>query len=69
MTPLEVIEAATNAFATQDISSNNVEGFIRQILGWREYMQGIYQWVDEDYGQGNWFNHNFPLPEFYSHFN
>ncbi|WLT37342.1 cryptochrome/photolyase family protein [Synechocystis sp. B12] len=65
LTPLEVIEAATNAFATQDISLNNVEGFIRQVLGWREYMQGIYQWVDKDYGQSNWFNHNFPLPEFY----
>ena len=65
LTPLEVIEAVTNAFATQDISLNNVEGFIRQILGWREYMQGIYQWVDEDYGQINWFNHDFPLPGFY----
>lgn len=65
LTPLEVIEAVTNAFATQNISLNNVEGFIRQVLGWREYMQGLYQWVAEDYSQSNWFNHNFPLPEFY----
>jgi deoxyribodipyrimidine photolyase-related protein len=65
LTPLEVIEAVTKAFATRSISLNNVEGFIRQVLGWREYMQGIYQWVDEDYSQRNWFNHDFPLPAFY----
>ena len=65
LTTLEEIEAGTHAFATLDIYINKVEGFIRQILGWREYMQGIYQWVDEDYGQINWFNHDFPLPGFY----
>ncbi|AIE76238.1 cryptochrome/photolyase family protein [Synechocystis sp. PCC 6714] len=65
LTPWEVITAATKAFATESISLNNVEGFIRQVLGWREYTQGLYQWVDDDYGQSNWFNHDFSLPAFY----
>jgi deoxyribodipyrimidine photolyase-related protein len=65
LTPLEVIEAVAQAYTTHAISLNNVEGFIRQVLGWREYMQGIYQWVGEDYPQGNWFGHDLPLPDFY----
>ena len=65
LTPWEVIEAVIKAFTSKKISLNNVEGFIRQILGWREYMQAIYQWVNEDYGQLNWFNHDYPLPGFY----
>ena len=65
LTPSEVIEKIAQAFTTQKIPLNNVEGFIRQVLGWREYMQGIYQWVDEDYGQRNWFGHDYPLPAFY----
>lgn len=64
LTPLEVINAAIQA---EDLPLNNVEGFIRQVLGWREYMQGLYQWVDADYFQGNWFNHDLPLPDFYWH--
>jgi len=42
-----------------------VEGLIRQILGWREFLHGIYHWVAEDYGQGNWFDHIQPLPTFF----
>ncbi|MEB3229190.1 MAG: cryptochrome/photolyase family protein [Synechocystis sp.] len=65
LTPLEVIEAIAQAMTADAIPLNNVEGFIRQVLGWREYMQGIYQWVDDDYVQRNWFGHDLPLPGFY----
>ncbi|MGB3189201.1 MAG: cryptochrome/photolyase family protein [Limnoraphis sp.] len=63
--PLEVIQAAENAYYQQNLPLNCVEGFIRQVLGWREYMQGIYQLMDADYSQRNWFNHTQPLPEFF----
>ena len=63
--PLEVINAAQQAYQTQKLALNNVEGFIRQILGWREYMYGIYHHMDEDYSESNWFAHHHPLPEFY----
>lgn len=63
--PLEVIRTAEQAYHEQQLDLNSVEGFIRQILGWREYMHGLYHYVDADYPQRNWFNHTRPLPEFF----
>ncbi|MCU0523404.1 MAG: cryptochrome/photolyase family protein [Elainella sp. Prado103] len=63
--PLEVIKAAEQAYFDRDLPLNSVEGFIRQILGWREYMHGLYHYVDEDYPEKNWFNHTEPLPDFF----
>jgi Uncharacterized protein related to deoxyribodipyrimidine photolyase len=63
--PLEVIQAAEIACGEHDLDLNSVEGFIRQILGWREYIRGVYFYVDADYFQKNWFNHTRPLPEFF----
>jgi len=63
--PLEVIQAAETAYLDNDLDLNGVEGFIRQILGWREYIRGVYFYVDADYFQKNWFNHTQPLPEFF----
>ena len=37
---------------------NAVEGFIRQLLGWREYIRGIYWYSEEDYHQQNFLEHN-----------
>ncbi|MEA5537337.1 cryptochrome/photolyase family protein [Crocosphaera sp. XPORK-15E] len=65
LTPIEVIEAAQLAYFENNLDLNSVEGFIRQVLGWREYMNGIYHYVDEDYRESNWFNHNGSLPNFY----
>jgi len=42
-----------------------VEGFIRQILGWREFMRGIYWANMPDYEQCNYFEHRQPLPGWY----
>ncbi|MEO1592162.1 MAG: cryptochrome/photolyase family protein, partial [Cyanobacteria bacterium J06632_22] len=65
--PMEVIEAVEAAYldAPDSLPLNSVEGFIRQVLGWREYMRGIYNHVDEDYCDRNWFEHHQPLPEFF----
>ncbi|MBE9212098.1 cryptochrome/photolyase family protein [Plectonema cf. radiosum LEGE 06105] len=63
--PLEIIQAAEQAYHEKQLALNSVEGFIRQVLGWREYMHGIYHHVDTDYSQQNWFEHHKPLPEFY----
>jgi deoxyribodipyrimidine photolyase-related protein len=63
--PLEVIQAAEQAYHEQDVALSSVEGFIRQILGWREYMHGLYQHVDDEYFQRNWFQHTQPLPAFF----
>jgi deoxyribodipyrimidine photolyase-related protein len=63
--PLEIIKAVEKAYDENRLELNSVEGFIRQVLGWREYMHGIYHYTDEEYSQSNWFNHTEPLPEFY----
>ncbi|MEB3120158.1 MAG: cryptochrome/photolyase family protein [Snowella sp.] len=65
LTPKEIIDRVEIAYFQQDIPLNNVEGFIRQILGWREYMQGLYHFLGEDYSQHNWFSHDHELPDFY----
>jgi deoxyribodipyrimidine photolyase-related protein len=65
--PLEVVKAAQQAYYQNEDAwdLNSVEGFIRQVLGWREYMHGMYAYMGEDYPDRNWFNHNQPLPDFY----
>jgi deoxyribodipyrimidine photolyase-related protein len=65
--PLEVIEAAEQAYDNNQTAwqLNSIEGFVRQILGWREYMHGIYLQMGEDYPTRNFFNHSQPLPAFY----
>ncbi|MEO1464739.1 MAG: cryptochrome/photolyase family protein [Cyanobacteria bacterium J06633_1] len=63
--PMEVIKAVENAYYEQDLPLNSVEGFIRQVMGWREYMHGIYYSQNEEYSESNWFKHHRPLPEFY----
>jgi deoxyribodipyrimidine photolyase-related protein len=63
--PLEVVRAAEQAYYDQGLDLNSVEGFIRQIMGWREYMHGLYHYMDADYPQRNWFNHTRSLPEFF----
>lgn len=68
--PMEVINAIATAYESSidsdnPIPLNSVEGFIRQILGWREYMRGIYNYVDEDYPSRNYFEHTHSLPDFF----
>ena len=63
--PLEVIQAAEQAYWHKGLELSSIEGFIRQVLGWREYMHGLYSYVASDYGNRNWFNHTRPLPAFF----
>ena len=62
---LEVIQAVETAYREKNLNLNGVEGFIRQILGWREYIRGMYFYVDTDYLEQNGFNHTQPLPKFF----
>jgi len=65
--PLEVIETCIEAWnANPDrIALNQLEGFIRQILGWREYMRGIYWAEMPGYADLNFFEANRKLPEWF----
>jgi deoxyribodipyrimidine photolyase-related protein len=63
--PLEVCQAAEAAYRAGAAPLNAVEGFIRQILGWREYVRGIYWQFMPGYGELNYFDATEPLPDFY----
>jgi deoxyribodipyrimidine photolyase-related protein len=63
--PLETCRMAEAAWKSGDAPLNAVEGFIRQIIGWREYVRGIYWLKMPDYLELNFFDANRPLPEFY----
>ncbi len=65
--PLEVVEACVKHWkANQDsIDISQIEGFVRQIIGWREYMRGIYWAKMPDFAEMNFFGHSAKLPEWY----
>ena len=64
--PNEVLDAAANAFAKGLVPINSAEGFIRQILGWREYIWNCYwRWMP-DYAQLNHLQANRPLPPLFT---
>lgn len=60
--PREVVDAALVRFADGDIPLASCEGFIRQIIGWREYVNGVYWHFPEDYQQSNALNAFGPVP-------
>lgn len=62
---LAVCRAAERAYLEGKAPLNAVEGFIRQIIGWREYMRGIYWFAGPDYADSNFFENARPLPSFY----
>ncbi len=63
--PLEICEKAETAYRAGSAPLNAVEGFIRQILGWREYIRGIYWHFMPEYSERNSLNTTRPLPDFY----
>jgi deoxyribodipyrimidine photolyase-related protein len=49
----EVIDAAVKKFNTGAIPIESAEGFIRQVIGWREYVNGMYWYLGPDYRENN----------------
>jgi deoxyribodipyrimidine photolyase-related protein len=63
--PREVIEAALKAWREQNLPLAGVEGFVRQVLGWREFIRGVY-WLDmPGLATANHYRHTRPLPNWY----
>ena len=65
LTPLEICAAAEEAYRDGHAPLNAVEGFIRQIIGWREYVRGIYWLKMPGYREMNALGADRSLPEFY----
>ncbi len=65
LSPREVCEAAETAWRSGAAPLNAVEGFVRQILGWREYVRGVYWTLMPEYAERNALQATRKLPAFY----
>ena len=65
LNPREVINAVLDAWKKYALDLSTVEGFIRQILGWREFVRGMYYLDMPRMAQDNFYNHQRPLPNWY----
>lgn len=65
LSPREVIQAAEQAYHARGLPLASVEGFIRQVLGWREFIRGVY-WLDMPHmAEANHYGHTRDLPQWY----
>ena len=67
ISPIEVVQCAIDEWQQNQskITLPQIEGFVRQIIGWREYMRGIYWWKMPEYETMNYFNHQTKLPHYF----
>jgi len=67
ISPKEIIDTVLETYRKQQdaIDISQVEGFIRQILGWREYMRGMYWMLMPEYKKENFLDNKNKLPEFF----
>ncbi len=63
--PLEICRKVDAAFRAGRVPLNAAEGYIRQVIGWREYVRGIYWLRMPEYAASNALGHTRPLPDFY----
>ncbi|UPY34948.1 cryptochrome/photolyase family protein [Sediminicoccus sp. KRV36] len=63
--PGDVCAAVEAAYRAGQVPLNAAEGFIRQVLGWREYVRGLYWLKMPGYGATNALAAHRPLPEFF----
>lgn len=65
LSPREVVARVQNAWQNDEVPLASAEGFIRQIIGWREYVRGVYWAKMPDYRDNNFFDHQRPLPAWF----
>lgn len=63
--PLDICRAAERAYLEGHAPIEAVEGFIRQIIGWREYVRGVYWLAGPGYEHRNFFEAKRALPDFF----
>lgn len=67
ISPKDVVKTVMNYYRKhgEDINISQVEGFIRQIIGWREYMRGMYWALMPNYKEKNELDNHNKLPDFF----
>ena len=63
--PLDVCKKAEERYRAGEARLNSVEGFIRQVIGWREFVYQIYHRLMPEYLDSNFFGADLALPAFY----
>jgi deoxyribodipyrimidine photolyase-related protein len=63
--PREVIERVTDEAHQRDVPVHSVEGFVRQVLGWREFMRHVYRREMPGLAESNQLGQTEPLPDFF----
>jgi len=63
LNPNQILDEAINYAEEFDVPINSLEGFARQILGWREFVRGIYLYQGTFQRNKNYWKHNILLPE------
>jgi deoxyribodipyrimidine photolyase-related protein len=63
LTPHDVVESTMNYAQTHAIPLNSLEGFLRQIIGWREFVRGVYHVAGSRQRKINFFNHTRKIPQ------
>jgi recombination protein RecR len=63
LTPQEVVRATLDYGARHDVPLNSLEGFIRQVMGWREYIRMVYEWRGREERTRNFWGFERPIPE------
>lgn len=63
LTPNQILEHTFEQHKEMDFPLNSLEGFVRQIIGWREFMRGIYEFEGVFERTNNHFNHNRKIPD------
>lgn len=62
LNPLDVIDEAVNCAEEYGIPINSLEGFVRQIVGWREYIRATYMFLGNKERTRNYWNHTRAIP-------
>lgn len=65
LSPMQAVDAAVDAYDNGLAPLNSVEGFVRQILGWREFVRGLYWLKMPEYKDMNFLQAERPLPQFF----
>ncbi|MEO5858942.1 MAG: cryptochrome/photolyase family protein, partial [Pyrinomonadaceae bacterium] len=63
LTPHEIIETTLKFAAEKDIPLNSLEGFVRQIIGWREFIRGVYETAGTRERTSNFWKFKRKIPE------
>ncbi len=63
LTPQQVIDAAINYSTKNNVGINNLEGFVRQVIGWREFIRASYECDGTNMRTKNFWNHQANLPD------